>query len=104
VTENSEDVEPVSRFRRTAGYLGLIDSPPQSDDGLSFRQRVLQSWRRELSHWPFWLWFVVVGTVAGSARWYITILIAVGLGIGLVVLAALWQIRRDRRQAPTSHN
>jgi hypothetical protein len=101
VATDPKNLESASGFRRAASYLGLIESRPRLDDGLSFGQRLRKNGRRELGQLPFWLWVVVVCTMTDSARWYITLLVALSLGIGLVVLAALWQVRRDRRQPPT---
>jgi hypothetical protein len=101
VVTDPKDLGSAGGFRRAARFFGLIEARPQPDEGLSFRQRVWRSGRRELRQWPFWLWVVVVFTLANSARWYVTLSVALGLGIGLVVLAALWQVRRERRQPPT---
>jgi hypothetical protein len=85
-----------SRLHRVGLYLGLVDVP-RPDEGLTYQQRVRAAWRRQWrSNWPFWLWLLVVLVVSASVRWYVTVLLGAGLGAVLVVLAAIWQVHRER--------
>jgi predicted outer membrane lipoprotein len=87
-------------LHRAGLYLGLINAT-RVDDDLTYRQRLRVNWRRQLrASWPEALSFLIVVIIAGVARWYITVLVAVGLGAAFAAFGALWQNHGHQRDAP----
>jgi hypothetical protein len=102
MTRDERGSDARRRLHRAGLYLGLVGET-RLDDGLTYRQRLRTNWQRQWrSNCAFSLWFLVVISVSDLVRWYVTALVAVGLGAGFSVLAAVWQTRRDRRREPAN--